>query len=78
MIQIQVKDNCYLCLQLDPDCAYCNGTGEVITWITLEDLTAMISFNQERIRIHNDSTPTDQTFKMTDIEDLEIKPNPNI
>ena len=78
MIQIQVKDNCYLCLHLDPDCAYCNGTGEVTTWITLDDLTAMISDNQERIRIHNEPPSTDQTFKMTDAEDLEIKPNPNI
>tara|TARA_R100001132_G_C3193017_1_gene43993 strand:+ start:249 stop:488 length:240 start_codon:yes stop_codon:yes gene_type:complete len=79
MLQIQVKDNCYLCLKLDTECAYCNGTGEVLSWVTLEALTEMITMQQnitiERNTIQ-ESIYTENKFP--NISDLEINPNPNI
>ena len=79
MLQIQVKDNCYLCLKLDPDCAYCNGTGEVLSWVTLESLTEMITA-QQTATTERDTMPetVEINNKFPDISDLEIKPNTNI
>ena len=79
MLQIQVKDNCYLCLKLEPNCAYCDGTGEVTSWITLESLTEMITA-QQLATTERTTMPETQHIdnKFPDISELEIKPNPNI
>jgi len=78
MIKIQLKDNCWLCLGLQQDCATCNGSGEVLTWITLDELTEQIfeiqKRNEEREKFPN-LIETSTPFNM---EDLEMPPNINI
>ena len=78
MINVQLKDNCWLCLGLQPDCVTCDGTGEVTTWVQLDDLVDQIEGIQKRKKEREEffapmEPPTD--FRM---EDLDIPPNLNI
>ena len=78
MLRIQLKDNCWLCLGLQQDCATCGGSGEVITWITLEELVQQIYEIQKRNEEREKFPNPIQTSTSFDIENLEMPPNINI
>jgi len=78
MLKVQLKDNCWLCLGLKQDCPTCNGSGEVITWITLEELVDHIDeIQRHREQREQFLAPTDSSTSFN-IENLEIPPNLNI
>lgn len=78
MIQVQLKDNCWLCLGLQPDCVTCDGTGEVITWVALEDLVDQIESIQKRKKEREEWFAPTEPPKEFKIDDLEMPPNINI
>jgi len=79
MLKVQLKDHCWLCLGLPgQNCVTCDGSGEVITWITLEELTEQIEEIQKRKRGREIFLAPTETPTSFNIENLEIPPNLNI
>lgn len=51
-MEIQVREICYSCLYYDDDsCEFCDSTGYIFNWITVEDLMHKI----ERLKIWEES-----------------------
>jgi len=78
VLKIQLKDNCWLCLGLQQDCPTCNGSGEVITWITLEELVNQIEEIQRHREQREQFLAPMETSTLPIIENLEMPPNLNI
>ena len=82
METVQIKDKCWTCLGMNPKCEICQGTGEVINWITFDELLdRLLELKQEKDDREQDLTNSyiapDQTDIPIDI-DINILPNPNI
>lgn len=85
MIEVQVKDFCFLCngkgsTPTELICTSCQGKGEVFNWITIEALSEMVAEVQFRKSAKFDF-PEDETnpfMGSRKIEEIEIMPNPNI
>jgi len=78
MLKIQLKDNCWLCLGLQQDCVTCDGSGEIITWVPLEELAERIEEIQKRKEEKEKFFAPTEALKKLDVKDLEVPPNINI
>ena len=78
MLSIQLKDNCWLCLGLQQNCATCDGSGEIVTWITLDELVEQIEVIQKRKEEQEQFLATTDAYVSFNVENLEIPPNVNI
>jgi len=80
MEMIQIKDNCWTCLGMNIKCEICDGTSEVVTWITLEDLLGRLL----ELKESNDNranpivSDLNQESFFESMKSMEPKPNPNI
>ena len=78
MLSVQLKDNCWLCLGLEHDCAACGGSGEIVTWVTLDELVEQIEVIQKRKEEQEQFLATTDTYVSFNVENLDIPPNVNI
>ena len=78
MIKIQLKDNCWICLGLKQDCTTCDGSGEVITWIPLEELAEQLEMIQKHKEEREKFFAPTEAPKDFNLEDFNIPPNNNI
>jgi len=78
VVKIQLKDNCWTCLGLKQDCVACNGSGEIITWITLEELTEQIEAIQIRKKEREMFFAPIEAPEEFNLKDLDMPPNVNI
>ena len=78
METVQIKDNCWTCLGMNPKCEICQGTGEVISWITFEELLIKLLELKELNDDRNKQPESQQTSFFESMNSMERPPNPNI
>ena len=84
MIEVQVKDFCFLCngngsTDASFMCVPCNGQGEIFNWITIEKLSEMVADIQFQKTARFEFPEKElNIFKPEEFKELEIQPNPNI
>ena len=78
MLRIQLKDNCWLCFGLQQDCTTCGGSGEIMAWVTLDELVEQIEEIQKCKEEREQFLAATNIPVSFNVENLEIPPNVNI
>jgi len=79
METVQIKDNCWTCLGMNSECEICQGTGEIINWITFDELLdKLLELKKEKDDQEQDFDNYIAPDQIDNSMNIDILPNPNI